>query len=55
MRPRWQPSLEDYIDVATQLLDADRAAIAGLPRLALAESAWHAPFASLGGEKAYTA
>jgi death-on-curing protein len=51
--PRWQPSLEDYVDVAAYLLGADRAAIAGLPRLALAESALHAPFASFGGEDAY--
>jgi death-on-curing protein len=50
---RWQPSLEDYIDIARYLLDADRAAIAGLPRLALAESALHAPFASFGGVEAY--
>jgi len=50
---RWQPSLEDYIDIATYLLDADHAAIAGLPRLALAESALHAPFASFGGVEAY--
>jgi death-on-curing protein len=50
---RWQPSLEDYIDIATYLLDADHATIAGLPRLALAESALHAPFASFGGVEAY--
>ena len=53
MPARWQPSLEDYIDIATYLLDADHAAIAGLPRLALAESALHAPFASFGGVEAY--
>ena len=53
MPARWQPSLEDYIDIATYLLDADHAAIAGLPRLALAESALHAPFASFGGIEAY--
>lgn len=53
MPPRWQPSLEDYVDVAAYLLAADRAAIAGLPRLALAESALHAPFVSFGGEDAY--
>jgi death-on-curing protein len=50
---RWQPSLEDYIDIAMYLLDADHAAIARLPRLALAESALHAPFASFGGVEAY--
>lgn len=53
MQPRWEPSLEDYIDVAAYLLGADRAAIAKLPRLALADSALHAPFASFGGEEAH--
>ena len=53
MPARWQPSLEDYIDIATYLLGADHATIAGLPRLALAESALHAPFASFGGVEAY--
>jgi death-on-curing protein len=51
--PRWQPSLEDYIDIAAYLLGADRAAVERLPRLTLAESALHAPFASLGGVAAY--
>jgi death on curing protein len=51
--PRWQPSLEDYIDIAAYLLGADRAAVAALPRLTLAESALHAPFASFGGTEAY--
>lgn len=53
MPPCWQPSLDDYIDVAAYLLDADRAAIEALPRLSLAESALHAPFASFGGTEAY--
>jgi hypothetical protein len=53
MSARWQPSLEDYIDIASYLLGADRAAIAGLPRIALAESALHAPFASFGSVEAY--
>ena len=53
MTPRWQPSLDDYIDIAAFLLGADRAAIAALPRIALAESAVHAPFASFGGVEAY--
>src|SRR3954452_5783467 len=53
VRPRWQPSLDDYIDMAAYLLRAERAAIARLPRLALAESALHAPFASFGGVEAY--
>lgn len=53
MPERWEPSLDDYIDIAAYLLGADRAAIAALPRLALAESALHAPFASSGGVEAY--
>jgi death on curing protein len=51
--PRWQRSLDDYIDIAAYLLGGDRAAIAALPRIALAESALHAPFASFGGIDAY--
>ena len=53
MPPRWESSLEDFVDVAAYLLGADRAAIAALPRLPLAESALHAPFASVGGVEAY--
>jgi hypothetical protein len=51
--PRWEPSLEDYIDIAAFLLGANRAAVAALPRLGLAESALRAPFASFGGVEAY--
>lgn len=53
MTDRWIPSLEDFIDVAAYLLDAERDAITNLPRLTLAESALHAPFASFGGQDAY--
>ncbi len=53
MPPRWQPSLDDYVDVAAYLLGTDRAAVTRLPRLALAESALHAPFASFGSVDAY--
>jgi len=53
MQPRWQPSLDDYIDMAAYLLGADRTAIRELPRLSFAESALHAPFASFGGVEAY--
>ena len=53
MAARWQPALDDYIDLAAYLLDADRKAVAALPRIALAESALHAPFASFGGVAAY--
>lgn len=42
----WVPTLEDYIDVASVVLAASSQAIRGLPRLPLAESAIHAPFAS---------
>ena len=49
MPERWIPSLGDYIDVAAFLLGADRTAVQALPRLTLAESALHAPFASFGG------
>jgi len=50
---RWTPTLVDYVDVAAYLLAADREAIARLPRIGLADSALHAPFASFGGEEAY--
>jgi death-on-curing protein len=50
---RWKPSLEDYVDLAGYLLGIDPAAVAALPRLALAESALHAPFASFGGVEPY--
>src|SRR4051794_21414462 len=53
MPARWQPSLEDYVDIAAFLLGAERGAIAALPRIALAESALHAPFASFGGVEAH--
>ena len=49
MRPRWQPSLDDYVDLAGYLLGADRGGVIALPRIGLAESALHAPFASFGG------
>ena len=54
MPPRWQPSLEDYIDIAAYLLGSDRASVAALPRISLAESALHVPFASFGGTEAYS-
>jgi death-on-curing protein len=50
---RWIPTLEDYIELAAYLLGTDRDAIAHLPRISLAESAVHAPFASFAGEDAY--
>jgi death-on-curing protein len=50
---RWAPSLDDYIDLAAYLLAADPGGLRSLPRLTLAESALHAPFASFGGVDAY--
>jgi death-on-curing protein len=50
---RWTPSLEDYADLAAYLLGTNRKAVLALPRIGLAESALHAPFASFGGENAY--
>ena len=46
------PSPAD-VHFAAYLLDAVRKAVAALPRIALAESALHAPFASFGGVAAY--
>jgi death-on-curing protein len=51
--PLWRPTLEDYIDIAAFLLAATPEAIRRLPRIGSAESAIHAPFASLGGQDAY--
>lgn len=51
MAPTWQPTLDDYVDVAAFLLGAEREAIGRLPRLGLAESAIHAPFASFGARR----
>jgi death-on-curing protein len=51
--PRWTPTLDDFIDAASFILGVERAAVERLPRLPLAESALHAPFASFGGTDAY--
>jgi death-on-curing protein len=51
--PRWTPTLDDFIDAASFILGIERAAVERLPRLPLAESALHAPFASFGGTEAY--
>ena len=53
MPPRWTPTLDDFIDAASFILGVERAAVERLPRLPLAESALHAPFASFGGTDAY--
>ena len=52
MPPRWQPSLDDYIDLPPTARRRPRRH-RGLPRIALAESALHAPFASFGGIEEY--
>lgn len=51
--PNWVPTLDDYVDVAGVILDAHSTTVRRLPRLPLAESALHAPFASFGGQEAY--
>lgn len=53
MSERWTPSPEDFVDAASFILGVEPEAVRRLPRLALAESALHAPFASFGGVDAY--
>jgi death-on-curing protein len=53
MPDRRVPSLDDFIDLASFILDAPPEAVRRLHRLSLAESALHAPFASFGGTAAY--
>jgi death-on-curing protein len=50
---RWTPTLDDYLELAAFLLGTSPDRLQGLPRIGLAESAVHAPFASFGGEAAY--
>jgi death-on-curing protein len=50
---RWVPTLDDYADIAAFLLGTDVSTILRLPRIDLAESALHAPFAEFGGVTAY--
>lgn len=52
--PRWVPTLEDSIEIAAVLLGTSPDQVRRLPRIGLAESAIHAPFASFGGQSAYT-
>ncbi len=51
--PPWRPTLEDFAEIAALLLGSDVETIRRLPRITLAESALHAPFASFGGVPAY--
>lgn len=50
---RWVPTLDDYADVTAFLLGTEASKIFRLPRIDLAESALHAPFAEFGGVAAY--
>ena len=49
----WEPSLADYVVIASIVLGTDRATIEALPRITLADSALAAPFASFGGVDAH--
>lgn len=53
MSERWVPSLDDFVDLASFVLATSPEAVRRLPRLPLAESALHAPFAAFGGAEAY--
>ncbi len=50
---RWVPTLDDYADLAAHVLGCEVEAVHRLPRISLAESALHAPFAEFGGVLAY--
>lgn len=50
---RWVPTLDDYVDLAAVLLATESEIVRRLPRITLAESAIHAPFAEFGGVAAY--
>jgi death-on-curing protein len=52
-RPQWRPTLDDYLTVAAFLLGTTPDRLQQLPRIALAESAIHAPFAGFGDSDAY--
>lgn len=49
----WRPTLDDYVELAAFLLGGSPEAVRRLPRIGLAESAIHAPFAAFGGQEAY--
>lgn len=53
MQEEWIPGIEDYLDLAEEVLGADRDSLRKLPNLKLAESALAAPFAEFGGTPAY--
>jgi death-on-curing protein len=53
LREEWIPGIEDYRDLAEEVLGADRESLRKLPNLKLAESALAAPFAEFGGTPAY--
>ena len=54
MEAEWVPDIEDYLDLASELLGVNSEALRALPNLKLAESALTAPFAEFGGITAYT-
>jgi death-on-curing protein len=51
--PRWQPTLQDHLELSAVLLNTKVESLRRLPRIPLAESALHAPFVSFGGGEAY--
>ena len=51
--PTWRPALDDYVFVASLVLEVSERQVRELPGLALAESALAAPFAGFGDTEAY--
>jgi death-on-curing protein len=49
----WRPTLADFVETASVILESDAESIRRLPGLNLAESALEAPFAGFAGEDAY--
>lgn len=49
----WRPTLADFVEAASVILEVEPQAIERLPGLALAESALAAPFAGFAGQHAY--
>ena len=51
MAAGWRPTLLDFVETASVILEVESEAIERLPGLAGAESALQAPFAEFGGEQ----
>lgn len=49
----WRPTLDDFLEAAAVILDAEPEQIARLPGLSLADSALQAPFAGVAEADAY--